>query len=1023
MPEVNTHLLKQLHTYLLLLTPYSSFKKLVNLDQIKSDTQGLQHLLEPVSLVLRGHSSKVLELPVYKELFCSETRLDIISTRYQETKNINSAVNDYVKQILAQGSSSSSKYSKEVFQSLILILAIALGQCFIQLNFTGPSIKDFSSKNLFFPKIESTSDSESSKQLDQDIIKALDLQGLSAYELSDDPLLLVVSLQLLEHLTNAQDWSLLSNADSLSAELINDKAEANVKAILSNSNNNDDNSATTATEITSAVALWWRSRFLQVQMSLFTEPSGTISSVTATLLDSRIIDIIVTKQSISEEIIKQIYVMYHLEAARNSIHAEIETLTIPALDKAQKLSKLELVLTGAKAKRTKYQEKAIASLIVLAKSDENLKLLPTDVSKADIEAEKNNDDNNDDDNDIDAKQLNSDLLLEVPQYESIDDDAVNEIMENDDVENGKTLKRIKLSFENYEEEGDENNESNNSISKEQRVLPIAIRAENIPVSLKDLDPNEQPRLNDLDSIQLFLRLKTIRQISPSGSHLVEEELMALVARIIANNSEHIKKEYPAINWLLFSKALWERSLIEANKAKTVERGIFQMQALVEEMNSKIQTRLFGTQSKKDEAKEQNPSLVSASAARLRYINQLPLAPRWSLDAALAEKFMSIGVMKSAVEIYERLQMIPEMAVCYASFGQEAEAERVLRARLASRPNDARTWSILGDVLQDPTLWEKAWGINKYQNAKVSLAKYYYNRKQQGSENLDLAVKHMNDALVINPLNFNNWYFYGCLGLESEQYELAAEAFTRCVALDDTHTHSWSNLGGALIHTNRIKQAFAAFNNAIKTSDTSNWRIWENYLITAGKLKDWIQVVRASKTLLELKKDESVINMKIVEALVEELMTDEYPKEEENDEGQKKLTFFQRSCLDYICNQLPKVNTRNARLWKIQSKVELWRRKPWNSLSCMEKAYRVDCNNENLISNEEAWNEAVESCLDLVAAYESLGEMPGKYGAGDLVCKDWKFKARSSIRSLMSKGKISWEDSEGWEKLVDAKEQL
>lgn len=80
-------------------------------------------------------------------------------------------------------------------------------------------------------------------------------------------------------------------------------------------------------------------------------------------------------------------------------------------------------------------------------------------------------------------------------------------------------------------------------------------------------------------------------------------------------------------------------------------------------------------------------------------------------------------------------------------------------------------------------------------------------------------------------------------------------------------------------------------------------------------------------------------------------------------------------------------------------------------------------NPELESSETIWNEIVDACEDLVSAFESLGELPGKHGAGDLVCKDWKYKARTTVRSLMSKGKDMWEDSPGWERLQNMKRDL
>lgn len=92
--------------------------------------------------------------------------------------------------------------------------------------------------------------------------------------------------------------------------------------------------------------------------------------------------------------------------------------------------------------------------------------------------------------------------------------------------------------------------------------------------------------------------------------------------------------------------------------------------------------------------------------------------------------------------------------------------------------------------------------------------YYMPPKNSGVErNIDLAIEYLNDALSVAPLHFNCWFLYGCAGLESEQYELAAEAFTRCVSIDDQDGKSWSNLSTSLLRLNKKMEAF----NALKES--------------------------------------------------------------------------------------------------------------------------------------------------------------------------------------------------------------
>lgn len=221
---------------------------------------------------------------------------------------------------------------------------------------------------------------------------------------------------------------------------------------------------------------------------------------------------------------------------------------------------------------------------------------------------------------------------------------------------------------------------------------------------------------------------------------------------------------------------------------------------------------------------------------------------------------------------------------------------------------------------------------------------------------------------------------------------------------------------------KTKQAFSALKKALQQGEGANrsWRIYENYLTVAAKLGEWNDVLHATKELIKIRKEsggETVVDLPVIETLVQILMEEPYPDED------TRMTHFQKSCIDLVCNILPGVINHLARCWRIVSKVELWRKRPWAALECHEKGFRATSQRPELETDGKIWTDAVEACSDLVSAYESLGEMPGKHGAGDVVCKDWKYKARTAVRSLMSKGKNMWEGSEGWESLIAMRDEL
>ncbi|SCU93826.1 LANO_0E04896g1_1 [Lachancea nothofagi CBS 11611] len=827
----------------------------------------------------------------------------------------------------------------EKHPNLALLLAVALLQSFIQSNFTGPAPTQSAYQILSCSSLQK-------EQLHQLSVSLLSVLGQPAYDLCDDAIFLVMSLILLEQ---------TSKQTSLFVDIPEELSTVEISAI--------------ETPAIVACAHWWRARALLTQLSLLPEPSGPHPIVASSILSSIDLVYAITKElppHLKSELENQLGISYYLENVKCSLATNTEHLCLPSLIKVQKLTGFQFVLTGARAKRTKYQQEARSGLIILANSS------PITVRDQEKDSSFN----------PESFALESDYLLERPIFQSIGDEPLDE----------QIVKRPKI--------------DQGSGIDEEKLLPVALRQEDIPIDLRELDPNNQPALANHDNIQLLLRMQVIRQTTPAQNPMVEQELSAIVGRVLYQSGQK--------NWTLFSRGLWERSLIETTKAKTVERGLLQMQSLVEELGLKIKTRLLPQESEGTQV---------TNVERLKFVHQVPFVPRWALDAKLAEKYMSLGILKSAVEIYERLSMTCEAALCHAAAGDERTAEEMLIKRIQENPKDARAYSILGDIRQDPDLWVKSWDIGKYVNSKNALARYFYNPPASSGLKKDhsACLKHLNESLRLYPLSFDTWFFYGCVGLECGRIELAAEAFTRCVSLDATHSLAWSNLSAAFMELGKLKEAHSCLSKATSSDSPNNWRIWDNYMLVSIKLNLWPDVLLACRKLVEIRKGkvgEFSIDLPVVEKLVELLVTSEFPSE-----ASARLTHFQSSCMEFICEILPGVVTTNSRCWKQVAKVELWRKRPWASLDCYEKEYRAMSHNPDLEFDEKVWNDSVDTCDDLVSAYESLGEMEGKHGLGSLVCKDWKYKARSTIKSLMSRGKNNWEDSDGWERLVELRNNL
>ncbi|KAK9453893.1 hypothetical protein V1511DRAFT_503511 [Dipodascopsis uninucleata] len=731
----------------------------------------------------------------------------------------------------------------------------------------------------------------------------------------------------------------------------------------------------------------WLARSSMVHQSLLRNPSNS--------LHDRIFECFAACVP-SDDISKSERAEYFLELARANIFYSYDSEAKKAIEDGQKLSGLHLMLTGIKAKRTKFQQRDIAGLVVLARSsDDDDIACSAPVDMADVKQALPQ-----------ALPLNSDLLLEAPAYVAKDEPLAEDI---DD--------------------------------------------EKIPQALRTEDPNSPSILKDIDNCILLLTLTRIKENSPSNSPLVVEQLQAYVTRIVrsATGSSSTAKEQK-INWTIFSRALWDRSLLESKSAKTVERGTLQLASLVDELGAKT----TGTAIVRNTDEEG----IATAAERLRYIHVLPLMPKWHMNLTLADQWVSLGMIKSAQEIYEQLDLPIENALCMAMAESRDEAVKVLKDYVKKEPVDiARALSVLGDITQEPEYWYESWEKGRYAGAKRSLGEYYF-KKGQAED----SIIHLSDSLKINPLNRNAWFLYGCAGLESQQYELAAEGFTRCISMEKDDAKAWANLATALLHLNqqqtesqtleddeeggiedfrssdrqtrrdRSKEALSALTEACRLNPT-DWRLWNNLIVISAKLENWSTALRATMKLIEIrgpKEGECAIDIGVLKMLAQILVSDIYGTSKDdlsNGADSTKYSFFERQAVSLFTETLPKLITRTPELWELVAKVELWRKRPWNALDAYEKQFRLSLTTfESDETNEVLWKQAVNCCDMLIDAYINFGQLPGKYAGegGDensVVCKDWKWKARNSIRSIMAKGRKIWLDSPGWNKLLDLQEEL
>lgn len=451
------------------------------------------------------------------------------------------------------------------------------------------------------------------------------------------------------------------------------------------------------------------------------------------------------------------------------------------LKEAVGLSGFEYALTGALGKKTKFQETSLSQLVVLAKSASE------DGVQGGAQPE--------------ALPLNDEVLLEKTAFDKV--------------------------------EGNGSKEGTNETA--------------IPAGLRDLSPDAQPQLDPLDQI-ILLTEGTLKDAFSPVDDLTSEEVLPYAQRVLADKST---------NWQIYTQGLIVRSRVEAHRSRTVERGVLQLQAVVDQI-------LVDTAPATAAEESSTPSIAvtpaessaptsflpapkageSAPAGeRLRYVHAIATPPRWHLEAELAYGWAGVGSLISALEIFKRLRLWAEVALCLASAtasdgsersGGEEKARGIIRWRLFNRtgtdpsasidaddeqvkdvtrlngedfkgpertppPNAARLWCILGDIEDDPSHYTRAWTLSggRFSRAQRSLAEHYIQRKDFNS-----ARDAYKAAVHVNRFSSEMWSRLGDIHLRLGEAPDAAEAFSRAISAasdvsggEDART--WSNLGSAL----------------------------------------------------------------------------------------------------------------------------------------------------------------------------------------------------------------------------------
>ncbi|KAI0029588.1 hypothetical protein K488DRAFT_56076 [Vararia minispora EC-137] len=548
--------------------------------------------------------------------------------------------------------------------------------------------------------------------------------------------------------------------------------------------------------------------------------------------------------------------------------------------------------------------------------------------------------------------------------------------------------------------------------------------------LAHLDPSAQPALHPLDQCILLSLCLNVRNTSPQHG-LTHEQMAPYVARVAAHPR----------NWSVHTMALLIRSRLEAHRTRTVERAVLQLQALLDQM----------------------PTADSVVPERLQYIHAIPLPSKWALQRELASRLLSIGVIKSALEIFERLEMWEDAVRCHQTTeqreiarslvrdlleGRKAAADAVLehgRAYSAARrgaldaAREAKLWCILGELEPECAVahFEKAWQVSQGTSGRAmrSLGGHYFARERYAD-----AARCLRKAVAINPLQVRSWFVLGCAWVRIENWEGAREAFVRCVALDEEDGESWNNLASVYLRMKNREEdlqqgsipfqskilAFRALQQGLRFS-YENWRMWMNYMIVAMDVGELAEASRALGRIVEeraTKIGADAVDEDVLDRLVDAITrAPSDPNEAIENAGIAKDASFNpneghgllRRVTDLFERVLlPRVSS--PRIFRARARLLMWQSRWEDALKAHLDAYRsgVAGTMEKGETDVERWHDGVREVEETVDLLRNFGPRVEGF--------KWKLQAKSIIRTFMGRTR-DFQDEPEWRKLENLKEDL
>lgn len=300
--------------------------------------------------------------------------------------------------------------------------------------------------------------------------------------------------------------------------------------------------------------------------------------------------------------------------------------------------------------------------------------------------------------------------------------------------------------------------------------------------------NDIRPLTILDQAIILAFCLDVKNSNPADG-LTSEEMGAYLARVLDHHDD----------WMVYSTALLERSWLDFESSHGRERALLQLQALLDQHTS----RLTLTQSTFESVESSAPP-----QERLSHLHSIVYPPRWVLQRDVADRYAQLGILTSAAELFQEIELWDEVVECYRRAGKQHKAEKIVRERLEREQPTPRMWAALGDITGDPQYYHNALALShgRYSHAYVALGHHHFDKKE-----LHKAAGFYRAAVKIRPLLPRVWFRLGTVSMQLEDWETALSAFSEVVQQEPEEADAWANVAAIHMHNKNPSEAYPALN--------------------------------------------------------------------------------------------------------------------------------------------------------------------------------------------------------------------